>query len=152
MSTPSRPPPATEPATLLRRLAGLAYDSLVLAAVLMGFTLVVVLLRGGSAVPPGTWWFEIGVLAVTACFFAGFWAHGGQTLGMRAWRLKLTRTDGGRVGWGRALLRFAGACVSLAPAGLGYWWSLFDSERRSWHDRLSRTRVIRMRSAKPSDA
>lgn len=152
MSTPSRPPPTTEPATLLRRLAALAYDSLVLAAVLMGFTLIVVLLRGGDAVPPGTWWFEISVLAVTAVFFAGFWVHGGQTVGMRAWRLKLVSTDGGPVGWGRALLRFAGAWLSLAPAGLGYWWCLFDSERRCWHDRLSHTRVIRMRPAKPSAA
>lgn len=138
-----------EPATLLRRLAALAYDTLLLAALLMCFSLLVLLVRGGRAVAPGTLWFQLGVLAIAGAFFSGFWVHGGQTLGMRAWRIRLVARDGGTVTWGRALRRFAAAWLSILPMGLGLWWSLFDAERRCWHDRLAGTRVIRVR---PADA
>jgi uncharacterized RDD family membrane protein YckC len=134
----------TEPAGLLRRLAALAYDTLLLTALLMCFTLVVLLVRGGEAIPAGTWWFQLALLAVTATFFAGFWTHGGQTLGMRAWRLRVVAADGGAVSYERALLRFVAAWISLAVAGLGFWWSLVDPERCCWHDRLSGTRVVRL--------
>ena len=64
---------------------------------------------------------------------------------MRAWRIELIAADGGPVGWDRALLRFAAAWLSLAPAGLGLWWSAIDPERRCWHDRLAGTRLVRTR-------
>ena len=61
---------------------------------------------------------------------------------MRAWRLRLVRADGGEPRLGDALLRLACALVSLAPAGLGLWWTLIDSEGLAWHDRWSRTRLV----------
>lgn len=136
-----------EPATLLRRLAALAYDALLLAALLMCFSLLVLLVRGGRAVAPGTLWFQLCVLAIAGIFFGGFWVHGGQTLGMRAWRIRLVTREGGPMTWGRALQRFAAAWLSILPMGLGFWWSLFDPERRCWHDLLTDTRVIRVRAA-----
>lgn len=133
----------TEPAGLLRRLAALAYDLLLLSALLFVYTLALVVLRGGEPIAPGTWWFELSLVGLWVLFFAGFWTHGGQTLGMRAWRLRLVGADAGPVGWGRALLRAAAGLVSAVPAGLGFWWALLDPERRCWHDRWSGTRLIR---------
>jgi uncharacterized RDD family membrane protein YckC len=130
-------------ASLLRRLAALVYDSLLLAGIVFVFTLLVVLARGARVVAPQTWWFEACLLAIAMLFYVGFWSHGGQTLGMRAWRIRVLSRDGGPVSARQAIVRFFAAWLAALPAGLGYWWSLWDAEGRCWHDRLSRTRVIR---------
>jgi uncharacterized RDD family membrane protein YckC len=144
--TPIKPDPASArgPAHLLRRLAALAYDALLLGALGFLFTLGAVLARGGREIPPGTIWFELSLVAIAFGFYAIFWTRGGQTLGMRAWRIRLVAAAGGDVGWGRASVRFFAAWLSALPAGLGYWWALFDRDRCCWHDRLSGTRVIRV--------
>jgi uncharacterized RDD family membrane protein YckC len=143
INTPSRVPP-TEPAPLARRLGALGYDLLVLAAVLMCFTLIVVLIRGLRPIDPGTWWFEACLLGISVLFYGWFWTHGGQTLGMRAWRIRIVGRDCEQIGWDRAVGRFFAAWLSALPAGAGYWWSLFDPQRRCWHDRLSRTVLVRV--------
>jgi uncharacterized RDD family membrane protein YckC len=130
-------------APLARRLAAICYDALLLAGVLFLFTLAVVVLRGGRAVDAGTVWFGPGLIAVAFVFFGWFWTHGGQTLGMRAWRIRLVRPDAQPIGWRQASLRFVGAWLAALPLGLGYWWSWFDADGRCWHDRLSGTRVVR---------
>ena len=130
------------PGTLSRRLAALCYDGLVLTALLASFTLAIVALRGGRAIGGGTLWFEAALLAVVLLFFCWFWTHGGQTVGMRAWRIRVISEDGGSVRWGAAVVRFAAAILSVLPLGLGFWWSVLDARGRCWHDRLSRTRVV----------
>ena len=126
-----------------RRLAAFCYDLLVLTALVVCFTLVVLAVRLGVAVPAGSWWFPACLLAIAMAFFCSFWVHGGQTLGMRAWRIRVVRDDGRALTWPQALARFAAGLVAFLPAGLGLWWSVFDSAKRSWHDRWTRTRVVR---------
>lgn len=75
-------------------------------------------------------------------FHAWFWSHGGQTLGMRAWRIRLLTEDGTPVGPKQATVRYLLAWLSVLPLGLGYWWSLFDKRRRAWHDTLSHTMLV----------
>jgi uncharacterized RDD family membrane protein YckC len=104
--------------------------------------------RLGRPVPPGTWWFPLCLFAVVVLFFAGFWAHGGQTLGMRAWRIRVVRDDGSALTWPRAAARLALGFVAAAPAGLGFWWSLLDARKRGWHDRWTHTRVVRATGSK----
>ena len=126
-----------------RRLAAFCYDLLLIAALVVCFTLVVLTLRRGAAVPPGSWWFPLCLVGIAMAFFCGFWAHGGQTVGMRAWRIRVVGDDGGPVGSLRAAARFGAGLVAALPAGLGLWWSVFDSQKRGWHDRWTRTRVVR---------
>ena len=77
------------------------------------------------------------------------WRRGGQTLGMRPWRLKVVDTTGAAPSWRGLVLRFAVGSVSLLPAGLGFWWAWFDRDRLTWHDRASGTRMVRLpRSAR----
>lgn len=139
MSAPDATPPALEPATLRRRFAAFVYDALVLVGVIMTYTLIVVLARGAREVEPGTWWFLPSLIALTAFFYAWFWTRGGQTLGMRSWRLQLVSLDGEPIGWRRALVRVAAAWLAALPLGAGYWWKFFDKDRLCWHDRLSKT-------------
>ncbi len=84
------------------------------------------------------------VLALTALYFVWSWVRGGQTVGMRAWRLRVVAADGGPVDRTRALLRFAVALVSLAAFGLGFLWCLIDRDRRAWHDMAAGTLLVRM--------
>lgn len=142
MSVDSVTPRPLEPAPLFRRLAAFCYDLLLLVGLLASFTLLTVLVRGG-AIAPGSLWFQLALLAIVVVFFCGFWVRGGQTLGMRAWRIRVVSEDGGPISWPRAAARFAASLLSLLPFGLGFWWALFDARRRSWHDRLTGTRVIR---------
>ena len=131
---------ATPPAGLGRRLAACLYDGLVLLACLMLATAAWVALARAAA-PPGDWLFRGYVLLVSALFFAAFWTRG-ETLGMRAWKLRVVGPDGGPPGWGRALLRFAAALLSWLPLGLGFLWVLVDKDGLAWHDRLSGTRLV----------
>jgi uncharacterized RDD family membrane protein YckC len=146
----SDPASPSEPAPLLRRLAALAYDALLLLALLFVFTLLVILLRGGREIDPGTIWFEASLVALALLFCALFWTRGGQTLGMRAWRIRVIAADGGRVTWPRAIARFFAGWLAALPAGLGYWWAWADREGCCWHDRLSGTRVVRLPPRAPS--
>jgi len=61
---------------------------------------------------------------------------------MASWRLRVEREDGAPLTWGDAVRRLAAAAQSWLPLGLGYLWILVDRDRRAWHDRLSRTRVV----------
>jgi uncharacterized RDD family membrane protein YckC len=83
------------------------------------------------------------VFLFTAGYFVVSWTRGGQTIGMRAWRLRVTGDDGARIGWPRALLRFVLASLSLALLGAGFWWQFLDREKRCAHDAIARTRMVR---------
>lgn len=132
-------------AGLLRRLAGLSYDLLLLVAILFVATAIVLPFNGGQALQPRQWIYPLYLLGITAFFFGWFWVHGGQTLGMKVWGLRVCTEDGGGLNWSRAGLRLLAACLSLGSFGMGYLWILVDSESLAWHDRLSGTRVVRIR-------
>lgn len=82
------------------------------------------------------------LLGVCFVFYGWFWVHGGQTLGLRTWRLRVVRHDGTPITWRHAALRFAGAILSWAALGLGFLWIYVDPQRRAWHGHLSGTRVV----------
>ena len=114
----------SSPVWLPRRLAAIVYDGLLLIGVLVGATALAlglaVALLGGEAVKlhdplQANPFFQTYLLLVCFFFYGGFWTHGGQTLGMRAWRLRLQRRDGRGIGWWQALLRFLIGTLWLAP-------------------------------------
>ena len=76
------------------------------------------------------------------------WHRGGQTLGMRPWRLRVVSSDGGRPGRAALARRDAVGTVSLLLGGLGFWWAWIDRERLAWHDRASGTRLVRLPKAR----
>lgn len=128
---------------VLRRLAALLYDSLLLLALWVLASLPYLALTGNTGNGgPARFGFQLYLTGIAVVFFGWFWVHGGQTLGMRAWRLRLVGKDGGPVDWKQAVTRLGAALLSAIPMGLGYVWVLFDPERLAWHDRLSATRLI----------
>ena len=135
---------AAPPAGLLRRLGALFYDAVLLTAVLFAATLAILPLRGGEAFGPHDPTYFAYLFLVSLTFFGWFWTHGGQTLGMRAWKIRLVAADGAAVSWNRAALRYVWAWIALGVFGLGYLWVWVDPARRAWHDLASGTRVVRL--------
>ncbi len=135
--------PAARPAGLHLVLAACVYDGLLTTAILFAAAAVAVALSGGRSIAPGNPLFQAYLLAVPFAYFGWCWVRGGQTLGMRAWRLRLQCDDASRPGWRRALARYLAAIVSWSALGLGFAWMLVDPRGMSWHDRLSGTRIVR---------
>jgi uncharacterized RDD family membrane protein YckC len=129
-------------ASLLRRLGAMLYDGLLVLAVLFMATLPFVAVRGGEPVEPDdNLVYQLTMLGVVYAFFVFFWTRGGQTLGMRSWRMRLETLDGRTPSFTTASLRFVMAIVSLLPLGLGFLWQLWDKDGLTWHDRASATRL-----------
>ncbi len=129
----------------LRRLAIMIYDSLLLIAILVIASAIVVVPLGiglGIEVQGSNLWFRAYLLLVSVMFYCGFWVGGGQTLGMRAWRVQVVRDNGAALGPSHALARWFAALLSWAACGLGFVWVLVDRDRLAWHDRLSHTRLV----------
>ena len=130
-------------AGLLRRLGAMLYDGLLLAGVMIVAAIPLPFFQ--SAADGSSWvrtLIQIYLVLVCFLFFGWFWTHGGQTLGMRAWRLQLRRIDGKNLAWSTAVVRFAGALLSWLALGLGFFWVALDSQNRAWHDRLSKSIVV----------
>ena len=142
---------ATYPAPfLLRRLAALLYDILLVLPLIMtcvALTMGVRTLLGLGAAEDGTVQLNANMvrllaLLTTMAFFSGFWLKDGQTLGMQAWRIKLVGFDSRAPGLRQVVLRCLGAVLSVACFGLGYLWCLVDRNGRYWHDYLSGTELV----------
>ncbi len=128
---------------LLRRLAAILYDALLVIALLFLATIPFIAVRGGEPVETGENLFYRGVLAlVVYAFFVGFWSRSGRTLGMQSWGLQLQTNDDKIPSFGQASIRFFAALLSWAPAGLGFLWQLWDKDKLTWHDRISGTRLV----------
>jgi uncharacterized RDD family membrane protein YckC len=138
------------PAGLLRRFGALFYDALLLAALWMVTTAAFLPFTGGEALTPAEeplleLVYRVTLVAVLVGFHGFFWTRRGQTPGMASWRLRVERSDGGRLTWTDTVLRLAAASLSWLALGCGWLAALVDRERRTWHDRLTRTRVVVLR-------
>ena len=135
-------------AGLFKRLASMVYDLLILVALWIVIGFVFLAVRGvdfGKTHPHElqTELFPL-LLLGTFAFYAWFWTHGGQTLGMRAWRLRVVNAhmDGRPVNLVQCLSRFLVALLSFFCLGLGYLWVLVSPSGDTWHDMLSGTRTL----------
>ncbi|MFT5115944.1 MAG: putative RDD family membrane protein YckC [Parasphingorhabdus sp.] len=130
------------PAGIFRRLGSMLYDIVLLFGVLFVFAIPVSLLdpltRELTFVE---WGIRVYYLSVIATYFSWFWSHGGQTLGMRAWKLHVVDKQSSGLTFGLGLQRFLAATISLAPAGLGLLWILFQNDKTALHDKISGTRI-----------
>ena len=104
------------------------------------------------------------LLFLLGLYFVWFWTHGGQTLAMQTWRIRLVSADGSPVGFRRALGRFflswlwimPGLAIAwavgaktwmlvLIPAANVVLWALtvfLDPQRQFLHDRIAGTRLV----------
>ncbi|HEX7381652.1 MAG TPA: RDD family protein [Nevskiaceae bacterium] len=164
------------PAAISRRWAAAAYDALLLVAMWLVGALLASFFQEALHIADGgrwhhllrAWFFLIGLL-----YFGLSWTHGGQTIGMKAWRLRVLRIDGRPLRWPIATARYTAmlvlwtlslaplllfapavrsahawveptAWICLAALPLAVLWSRLDPMRLTPLDRVTGSRVIRL--------
>jgi len=125
---------------ILRRIGAFAYDFILLIAVLFLVTAILMPISRGF-ISPSNLFFKVYIFLTIFVFFGWFWVHGGQTLGMRAWKIRVELDDGSNLGWPQALLRFI---LAILTFGIGLLWCLWDKKYRALFDVLAKTQVIRV--------
>jgi uncharacterized RDD family membrane protein YckC len=163
------------PAPLIKRLLAICYDSFLLIAVLFLAMGLLLLVSGGHEYQAGNPLITAYLLLVSFVFFGWFWTHGGQTLGMRAWKLRLQQRDGNPINWQHVVLRLITALpawivlfigialvtdIQLAThpwlnqlSALTEWlifivgiaWLIGDQWPDGWRDKISGTRIIKLK-------
>ena len=128
--------------SILRRLASGLYDLLLVVALVLIATFPFLALFGDSTHGWRRSLLQAWVLLVAASYFVGFWSHGGQTLPMKTWRVRLVRVDGAKVGVMQGINRFAFAVLGFLAAGLGFLWALWDRDKQFLHDRIAGTTLL----------
>jgi uncharacterized RDD family membrane protein YckC len=150
---------------LWRRLIALVYDLLAVVAIVMVVGYVCQRITGGTLISTDgeahiAWWYRPLQALVVSAYFVISWLRGGQTLGMRPWRIRLTRGDGARPTLAQALVRLLVAAAPMLLLGLAPWlgtrgtlwavamgWGLwfgvaaFDPRHRAVHDQVAGTEL-----------
>jgi uncharacterized RDD family membrane protein YckC len=125
---------------LWKHLAALVYDIFPILAIWLITSLIFVVFRGGEEIKPQTTWFQLILLAEVWLYFAYSWKKGGQTLGMRAWKLRIEKYN--ELTWGQVSLRFIAGVISTVLLGLGLWNRLWHNQQLTWMDLACGQRVI----------
>src|SRR5579863_8905381 len=128
------PPPVT--AALPRAGFWIRMAALLLDALLVGFLMGVL----------HVYHLELPMLAA---YGAMMWKLRGSTIGGIVFDLRVVRTDGREIDWGTAIVRALACFLSLAVAGLGFFWIAFDAHRQAWHDKIAGTVVVRVAKGTP---
>jgi len=131
-------------AGLLRRLAAMFYDTLIVLALLIMGTLLAMLINHGQAINSQNHYYAIYLVTIIFSYFAISWIRGGQTIGMRAWKIQLTTINKEPMDLWRSFLRFGLAVPSILLCGLGFVWMFSNKRRLTYHDQYSGTRLIHL--------
>ena len=135
---------------LFRRLFAIFYDCFLLLAIYFVVSGVAIALNRGTAVEPGNTLQPLMVfilVSLSYLYFAWFWMHGGQTLGMKTWQIQLRSIDTGEINHKITVIRFITALFSWGFAGLGFLWAFIDKQNRCWHDISSKTIMVDLRKS-----
>ncbi|MDT7835257.1 RDD family protein [Aquabacterium sp. OR-4] len=169
---PAVPLPGLRAPALRRRLAAFVYEGVLLFGVLMMAGLVYGSLTQQRHALQGRVGLQLFVFAVLGLYFVWFWTHGGQTVAMKAWHLRLVDAQGAPLGLLRALTRYLLSWLWFVPALLALWLSglhgggvsfgmllagvlgyaalaFLRPDGQYWHDAVCGTRVIDWRPARP---
>jgi uncharacterized RDD family membrane protein YckC len=92
--------------------------------------------------------FKLELLAL-ATYGAVMWKLRGSTIGGIVFDLRVVKLDGRPIDWETAIVRALGCFLSLAVAGLGFFWIAFDHGKQAWHDKIAGTAVVRVTKGVP---
>lgn len=117
------------------------YDAILLIAVLFFAAIIISVPLNITFGDPLYPLFIIYIYCIGFLFLGWCWTHGGQTLGLKTWRIKLVSTSGNEVSWKEALIRYLASLLCWASLGIGFLWCYTNKERLAWNDMLSKTRL-----------
>jgi uncharacterized RDD family membrane protein YckC len=126
-----------------KHFAAFIYDVFPILGIFLLTSLFVALVRKGDIVEPHTFWFSFLIFFELAGYYIYSWKVGGQTLGMRAWKMKIipNQVNQATLTWTQAFLRFMVGMVSFLLLGSGLFWKFFTKNNHSWMDNISHSQV-----------
>jgi uncharacterized RDD family membrane protein YckC len=130
--------------TFRRRLVGFLIDQAILSVIAIGLAMVIfsgVDFNNAAQSDAALQRLAIAYYVVMTAYYWYFNVRG-RTPGKRAMKLRLVGADGRPPGVFRSLLRAAAIQLS-AFFWLGYLWAAWDAQTQTWHDKWSRTWVVR---------
>lgn len=138
---------STEPplilAPLTRRILSLIYEALLLGALLWCAALLYGVIEDRLGSLHVRTVFQLYLFVLAGLYFVWQWTHGGQTLPMKTWRIRLVTPEGAPVATRRAWARYLMAAAGALACGLGFLWAVVDRDRQFLHDRVAGTRIVR---------
>jgi len=144
------------PVSLVKRLISIVYDLILLIAIFFAVGIPVSILttfifNSGNAITEEHSLYLVNqaiillsLFIASIGFYTWFWTHGGQTLGMKTWRIKLMSNNGQNITHKQALKRYFAALLSWGIFGLGFIWCLIDNKKRTWHDIFSDSHLVQL--------
>ncbi|MFN7922049.1 MAG: RDD family protein [Bryobacteraceae bacterium] len=130
------------------RFAAILIDGIILTIVTGGLTMVVFAAGMGGDPSSPAWIGAFALLqlvdvAIGVGYVAWFLVNKGATPGKMALGLRVIRANGGPITYGLGVGRYFASMVSGMILGLGYLMAIWDPEKRTLHDRICDTRVIK---------
>ena len=125
-----------------RRILCIIYDFLLLIAILFITSLIFLFIYHDTNSPYFMPVFRLYLLSTAGVYLIWFWTHGGQTLAMQTWKIRVISTSGERMSIWQAIARYFLAVISISFFGCGIIWALFDREGQFLYDRLAGTKII----------
>ncbi|MCF6288151.1 MAG: RDD family protein [Proteobacteria bacterium] len=127
--------------SIWKHLAAFVYDIFPVLGIIIVTSGITLMFRLGSDVSPYTWWFMLIIYLEIALYYIYFWKKSGQTIGMKAWKIKIKpcSPNQSHLTWRQASLRFIVGIVSTLMLGLGVLWKLFSKNNLTWMDMVSQS-------------
>ena len=136
-------PPA---APFWRRFLAFFYDSILLIAIWIVATWGFLVFEFALSSKLPKFIFQIYLFAIAGFYFVFCWQKTGQTLGSKAWKLKLLTSDLDVIPTKTCLVRYLLATAGAGLFGVNWFWCLFDRNRQSLVDRLLKTKLISVKT------
>lgn len=127
-----------------RRIICLLYEFLILLAIIFIASFIFHLVFRDTNASYFKPLYQLYLLFVMGYYFIWFWTHGGQTLAMQAWKIRVVTSEGQMLSNRKAIIRYLLAVTGTLFLGAGFLWALIDREHLYLHDRLTGTRLIKI--------
>ena len=127
-----------------RRIVSILYESLLLLGVIFVASFIFHLIFRDPNAAYFRPLYQFYLLVIMGYYFTWFWTHGGQTLAMQTWKMRVVTKDGKPLDKRKATSRYLLAIVGILFFGIGIIWALFDRDHQFLHDRLAGTQIIKV--------
>ncbi|MFK7854371.1 MAG: RDD family protein [Granulosicoccus sp.] len=122
---------------LFRRSAAFLYDCFLLIALFFVITAAVIALNDGQAIQH--FLYKVFLFLVGFIFFDWFWRHGGQTLGMRAWRIRVEGKNTAVLTRKQSMKRYFWGVILF---GITLLYLPISKRSEALHDTFSNTKIV----------
>jgi uncharacterized RDD family membrane protein YckC len=131
-------------AGLIKRFAACVYELLALVALWLLCTAIFIMLFGTAETALSRFCLQILLWLATGAYFIRCWVKTGQTLAAQAWKIRLVSEYNQPLNLSQAIFRYLLATFSLLALGFGFLWAFVDKEKSFLHDRILKTRLIKV--------